>query len=143
MIRAIVVVGALGLCTLASAQILNYAEVKAKNGTQLSAGDLKQLLPGAKVVSRTAAGSTRTWENKPDGTFIAASDGRGSAGGRNAYSTAPGTWRVTDDGKLCVKIQWQINQDDWCRYIVKAGDRYYGFTRLDDGAQAMELEFSK
>ena len=143
MIRMIVIVVTLGLCSLASAQALSYAEVKAKNGTQLSAADLKQLMPGAKVVSPTAAGSTRTWHNEPDGTFSAASDGRGSAGGRNAYATGPGTWRVTEDGKLCVKIQWPVNQDDWCRFIFKAGDRYYGFGRLDDSAQGMEFEFSK
>ena len=56
---------------------------------------------------------------------------------------APGTWRATEEGKLCVKIQWPTNQDDWCHYIVKAGGRYYGYTRLDDSAQGMELEFSK
>lgn len=143
MIRKIAFVVAAGLCSCAGAQVVTYAEVKAKSGTQLSTADLKQLMPGAKVVSRTAAGSTRRWENKADGTFSATTDGRGSSGGRNAYASAPGTWRVTEEGKLCVKIQWPTAQDDWCRYIVKAGDLYYGYTRLDDSAQGMEFEFSK
>jgi hypothetical protein len=143
MIRTIWILALLGLGSPAGAQPLTYADVIAKNGTQLSAGDLNQLLPGAKVVSRTPAGSTRTWQNKPDGTFTATTDGRGTAGGRNAYATAPGTWRVTADGKLCVKIPWPVNPDDWCRYVLKAGNRYYAFARLEDGAQSMEFEFSK
>jgi hypothetical protein len=73
-----VVVLALGVCSSATAQISTYADVKAKSGAQLSAADLNQLMPGAKVVSRTQAGSTRIWENKSDGTFVASSDGRGS-----------------------------------------------------------------
>ena len=32
---------------------------------------------------------------------------------------------------------------DWCRYIFKAGDKYYGFGKLDDSAPASEFEFSK
>jgi hypothetical protein len=46
------------------AQGVNLAEVKAKNGVQLSAEELKQLMPGAKVVSYTNAGSTRRWEKQ-------------------------------------------------------------------------------
>lgn len=50
---------------------------------------------------------------------------------------------MTEEGKLCIKIQWPTNPDDWCRYIVKAGDRYYGYSRLNEAAQGMEFEFSK
>jgi hypothetical protein len=71
MFRIIAAALALGLCTVAAAQITTYADVKAKNGVQLSTAELKQLMPGAKVISRTQAGSTRTWENKPDGTLNA------------------------------------------------------------------------
>ena len=143
MIRSAVAIVALGFCALAGAQVSSFADVKGKGGAQLSAADLKDLMPGAKVISRTQAGSTRTWTNKPDGSFIASSDGRGSAGSRNAYATAPGTWRVSDEGKLCVKIQWQVNQDDWCRFMFKIGDKYYGVSRLEDTAPANEFEFSK
>ena len=143
MIRSIIAIISLGLCSLASAQVTTLADVKAKNGVQLSAEELKQLMPGAKVVSRTQAGSTRRWENKPDGTFSASTDGRGFAGTRNAYANAPGTWRVTENGRLCVTIKWTAAVDDWCRYMFKVGDKYYGVPRLDDNAPASEFEFSK
>lgn len=57
MIRTVVVAIAFGLWSLVSAQGITYAEVKAKSGTRLSAAELKQLMPGAKAVSRTAADS--------------------------------------------------------------------------------------
>jgi hypothetical protein len=70
MLRLIVAIVSSGFCSLAGAQVTTLADVKAKNGVQLSAEELKQLMPGAKVVSRTQAGSTRRWENDPDGTLL-------------------------------------------------------------------------
>lgn len=69
--------------------------------------------------------------------------GRTRPGGRNSYANAEGTWRVTDDGKLCVKIPWPRSPDDWCRYIFKLGEKYYGVGSLSDEAAASEFEFSK
>lgn len=146
MFGAIVVALSIAAGSLAGAQGLTLAEIKAKSGIQLSAEDLKQLMPGAKVVSRTKAGSTRLWENKADGTLIAGSDGRGSSGGRTSPGTGTGTWRVADNGRFCVTIKWLMRSEDWCRYMFKSGDKYYGFGTLDDSAPAGELsefEFSK
>src|SRR6266542_1339817 len=90
-----------GLCAAAAnAQVVTLADVKGKGAVQLSADDLKQLMPGAKVVSRTDAGSTRRWENKADGTFVASSDSAGKSG-RARPSSGNGTWRVADDGRFC------------------------------------------
>jgi hypothetical protein len=143
MARLIVAVASLGFCLLANAQVTTLADVKANNGIQLSAAELQGLMPGAKVVSRTQAGSTRSWTNKVNGTFSASSDGRGTAGGRNAYGVGEGTWRVADNGRLCVTIQWNRQTEDWCRYIFKVGDKYYGVGRFADDAPASEFEFSK
>ena len=134
---------AVGLCTGVSAQVPTYADIKAMNGVRLATADLKELMPGAKVISRTQAGSTRTWENKLDGTLNASSDGRGVTGGKNAYASAAGTWRVTEEGQYCVNIPWPRAIDDWCRYMFKVGDKYYAVSRMDDGATTMEFEFSK
>jgi hypothetical protein len=73
--RAIVAAFFLGACSIAIAQPATLAEVRSKNGVRLSASQVRELMPGAKVVSRTPAGSTRHWENKPDGTFSASTDG--------------------------------------------------------------------
>jgi len=128
--------------SLASAQATNLGQLKAQNAVQVSADEMQQLIPGAKVVSLTIAGSTRRWTNKSDGTLSASSDGRGSTGGRGYASSAQGTWMLDEKGRWCVKIQWTGALDDWCRYLFKSGEKYYGFGRLDDSAVGSEFELS-
>ena len=123
-------------------QSLTLADVKAKDAKQLSAEDLKQLLPGAKVVSHTNTGSTRSWENKADGTFTASSDNRGNPGAHGA-TTGSGTWRLDDKGTYCVTISWPRTEEKWCRYVFKAADKYYVVNKLDDAAPTFEMEISK
>ena len=142
MLRGMLGIVLIAVVGLANAQVVTLAEVKAKGAVQLGADELKQLMAGAKVVSRTNAGSTRRWENKADGTFTASSDNVGLVG-RSRPSSGNGTWRVADNGTFCVEIQWNVTPEKWCRYIFKAADKYYGFYKLDDSAQAYELEFSK
>lgn len=131
------------LSALANAQAITLADVKARHATQLDANELKRLTPAAKVVSRTPAGSTRRWENRTDGTLIASSDTVGHSGGRSRAFHGRGTWRVTDDGRYCVSIEWNVRSEQWCRHIFKAGDKYYGVGKLIDSARAHELTFAK
>jgi hypothetical protein len=139
--RLVTLVVFLAFAALANAQVLTLGEVKDKKAVQLNTADLKQLMPNAKVVSRTIAGSNRTWNNG-SGTFIASSDGRGS---NNVPRTGQGTWRIDDkQGTYCVTIKWPRVHEDWCRYIFKVGDKFYGFDDIDnDNEQSAALEFSK
>ena len=144
MIRTVVAIVSLGVCSVVVAQTVTLADVKAKKVAQLSADELKRLIPGAKVVNLTNAGSTRHWENNPNGTVAASSDSKGSSGGRARPSSGNGTWSVSDKGAYCVTIQWSgMRAEEWCRYIFKASNKYYGFGQLEDGAVASEFEFSK
>jgi hypothetical protein len=132
------------VCGVAQAQVLTLADVKAQNAVQLSADDLRQLIPSAKVVSHTNAGSTRRWENASDGTMVASSDRKGVSAGRTYMTSGSGTWRVADNGTYCVTIKWSARStEEWCRHIFKDGDKYYGFGKLEDTAHANEFEFSK
>ena len=134
---------ALPMAAQAAALLLN--DLKAQNGVQLSADELKQLMPNAKVVSYyVAAGtSTRRWTNETDGKFVASTDG-GSDPGIRIGSTAQGTWHVGDNGTYCVTIDWRRISENWCRYIFKVGGKYYGVRNVTDGAVvAHEFEFSK
>lgn len=141
--RAILFAASMMAWTFASSQVLTLADVKAKNATQLTAAELRELLPDAKVVEQTDGGSTHRWQNKADGTFVASSDGRGSNGGRNSFVTGSGTWRVTEDAKVCVTVKWPTNPEDWCRYVFKADGKYYVVNRQQDTAQARLMEISK
>jgi hypothetical protein len=130
------------VCTLAFGQASSLADVKAKNGVQLSVDDLKQLMPSAKVTNQNAAGSTRNWENSAGGRLVASSDSKGGTGGRPYPVTASGSWKIDDRGTYCVTIQWNF-PENWCRYVFKSGDRYYAFDTLEDTAQGSEFKFSK
>jgi hypothetical protein len=143
MLRILVVAVLLGVCSTAAAQSVTLAEVKARGGVQLAEDDLKQLMPDAKVVSRLLTGGTRRWTNEPTGRLVASTDGRSISGGRPVPLTAAGTWRVADNSSYCVNIVWITLTEDWCAYIFKAGDKYYGVRKLEDSALAGELEFSK
>jgi hypothetical protein len=131
---------ALPLAALAGDLVLN--DIKAQNGVQLSADELKQLMPNAKVVSYFDK-STRRWTNEAEGKFVASSDARRHIS-RMAPVTAQGTWHVGDNGTYCVTLEWPQRSENWCRYIFKVGEKYFGVKSVADGAApALEFEFSK
>ena len=122
-------------------------DIKAQNGVQLSAEELRQLMPNAKVVSYSKEGSTRRWTNEPDGKLMASTDlGRdvGLAMRGASQKSAQGTWHVGDNGTYCVTLDWARRSENWCRYIFKVGEKYYGVKTVADGAtEAHEFAFSK
>ncbi len=125
----------------AQAQALLLNDLKAQNAVQLTVDELRQQMPSAKVVNRTEAGSTRRWSNDQDGTFIASSDSRGSTG---RQSQGKGTWHIGDNGTYCVTLEWKTSSENWCRYIFKIEDKYYGVSSIANGrAKAYEFEFAK
>jgi hypothetical protein len=118
-------------------------DLKAQNGVQLSADELNQLLPNAKVTSYFST-STRTWKNEPGGSFLAYSDIRASMKPTTVQRTGHGTWNIGKDGTYCVSIDWPQKSEKWCRYLFKVGAKYYGVKSIDDEtAIAHEFEFSK
>ena len=55
-----------------------------------------------------------------------------------------GTWKIDSNGTYCVPIMWGGRVlEDWCQYIFRAADKYYGFESLEDRALANPFEFSK
>jgi hypothetical protein len=144
MLRSILASVLLILSLAAQAGGLLLNDLKAQNGVQLSAEELKQLMPNAKVVSHQKEGSTRLWTNEPDGKFVASSDIRRDISKLGRSASAPGTWHVGDNGTYCVTIDWPHRSENWCRYIFKVGGKYYGVKTVTDGATvAHEFEFSK
>jgi hypothetical protein len=142
--RTILFAASMMVWSLASSQIVSLADVKAKGAVQLSAADLEQLLPGAKVMNQNMGGATRRWENSLSGDVAASSDGRGG-GGKPQPGSGSGTWKINDNGKYCVNIRWNGRGaiEDWCRYVFKAGDKYYAFGTLEDTVQGSEFEFTR
>jgi len=136
----------LAMPVVAQADSLVLNDVKAQNGVQLTADELKQLMPNAKVVSYYVEGGTsiRRWKNEPNGKFVASSDVGRSVTAKAGGATGQGTWHVADNGTYCVTIDWSRRSENWCRFIFKVGEKYYGVKSINDGTTVAHLlEFSK
>jgi hypothetical protein len=97
------------------------------DAVKMTRDELVSLLPGTKVTHITKAGSERHWTNKADGSLYATSNNKmyGSALGTQATGQA-GTWKVSDEGKYCIDIDWKKVSEKWCAYVLKGdGDLYY------------------
>ncbi|WP_087686703.1 DUF995 domain-containing protein [Pandoraea sp. PE-S2R-1] len=138
---------ALCLCALspvAHADPMHLSDIKQANGQQLSVDDLRSLMPGAHITNLLNNGSTRKWVNETDGSLNATTDNKGGIGSttrtvQTAHAT--GTWSVNDNGSYCVNLEWRSLTENWCRFMFKVGDKYYGVPSLANGA-AMATEFS-
>ncbi len=108
---------------------------------RLSRDELAAFLPGTEVTHVSRAGSLRRWKNEADGTFVASSDNKkyGSATGAS-YASASGTWRVSDEGRYCIQIDWRKEAESWCSYIVKGPDGSFYLGTVDD---ARRIEFKR
>lgn len=115
------------------------------NLQRLAGDELRQVLAGAKVTSKTRHGSTRHWTNNADGKFIASSDSQGYKGRATAYqATGTGSWRISERDQYCVTIDWRAVDENWCVFVYRSGDRYYFSTRQDDpAARVREIWFRK
>jgi hypothetical protein len=134
----------LPLSASALAEIVVLNDITAQNGVQLSAEELKRLMPNAAIVSFTPAGSSRRWTNDSNGTLVASSDNRGRAGGPGRPTQGRGTWHVADNGTYCITVEWPTTSENWCRFIFKVGSEYYGVKSAKGGTEpAHRLEISK
>ena len=125
---------------LASGQMISvFDDLAPLNPRTLSKDELKQLLPGARMTRTSPRGNVHTWTNEADGRFTARSDNR-AISGRGASSTAEGTWRIADDGRYCVTIEWQqgLDTEKWCRFIVATGDGYYAVKTTGIGSEPVQ-----
>jgi hypothetical protein len=125
------------------AQEMTMADLS--NPQRLAGDELQQLLTGAKVTHKTRHGSTRHWYNNADGKFTASTDSVGYKGRTTAYpTTGAGSWHISPHDQYCVTIDWKVVDENWCVFLFKSGDKYYGSARpKDPSARAVQFGFSK
>jgi hypothetical protein len=125
------------------AQDITMADLK--DAQKLSGDELRQVLTGAKVRHMTRYGSTRYWSNNPDGKFMASGTAQGYKGRQTTYpASGVGTWHISPLDQYCVTIEWKAVSENWCLFVYKSGDRFYGSPRQNDpSARAVEFGFSK
>lgn len=129
--------------TLAFGQAVTVLrDLESQDRVTLTKEELSQLLPSASMSRVSAKGNTQLWKNNSSGSFIISSNNSATSG-RN--STAQGKWHISDDGRYCVLIEWKgVETEEWCRYIVKAGNTYYATKSDKIGTEKVyRLDISK
>jgi hypothetical protein len=119
------------------------AELRANGAIPLSKNDLQTFLPGTKLIHLSDTGITRRWENSPNGVFVAVAESRQSWASAR-FANGHGKWHIGDNGTYCVSIEWTRQTEQWCRFVLRQGDKYYGVASLDDPeVKAFEFSLSK
>ena len=141
---AMLTVAILGANALALAQESSQSKLRdilGKGARQLSADEVQQLLPEAKVMSVGARGVTRRWKNNADGKFVASGYDPTTTTPRMQNFQGQGSWHIGDNGKYCVMLEWPRTTEQWCRILFKLDDKYYAVKSADDeNAVVHELE---
>jgi hypothetical protein len=89
---------------------------------RLTRDQLLALLPGSTMLRTNTAGALRQWVNKPDGTLTVY---WGGGGFRNGAHSASGRWNVTEEGRLCLHIDWEDVPENWCRFLEPTANGNY------------------
>ena len=119
-------------------------DLDGKNPHVLTPEEIKSFMPGARVARTSARGNTVYWTNDEGGKLFATSDNK-SYGSNTRATTTPGTWNITDDGRYCVLINYRaVAAEQWCRFIIKTDDGYYGTTSANVGtSRIFKLDITK
>jgi len=101
----------------------------------LTKDEVAAVFKGATVHWTTSNGINNQRKFAEDGSFVgsAINPGRTSKG-----TSVSGTWKVTDDGKLCRAEVVRGQTDEYCWVVSKVGDKYYQGTKSE-----IELQVSK
>ena len=111
--------------TAVHADNMVLGDLESKSPKKLSKEETTELLTGAKVSRVSERGNTHLWTNDAGGSFVVSSAGGTGDFGRAA--TARGKWKISDEGRYCVLIEWKgLPNEEWCRYILQTTDGYYG-----------------
>lgn len=107
--------------------LVSISALAQDGAVKMTREELLAFLPGTKVTHISQAGSERRWTNEPDGSLYANSNNKlyGSPTGSRIVGQS-GTWKVNDEGKYCIDIDWKRASENWCAYVIKGeGDTYY------------------
>ena len=97
--------------------------------------EVAAVFKGATVYWTLANGGNNQRKFAEDGSFVGnyINPSRTSKG-----TSASGTWKVADDGKLCRAEVVSGQTDEYCWVVYKLGDKYYQGTKT-----ATELKITK
>ena len=129
--RLIRSIGTLSLTMATAFALTAPAAAGADDRSYLSKPEIEVGLIGKGIVSRNlSSGMVSHWEFRPDGTVEAVN--------LNGAGRASGTWRIREDGQMCVTMMFRTG----CRYWFRKGDAYANAdTRAPDAQTVAEVRF--
>jgi len=106
--------------TVASSGVVIPEPYAAAVRTRLTREELEKLLPGASVMRLNLEGKESRWVNNRDGSLMAIWAPR-----YRQVMSATGKWRISDDGRYCLHVEWPKGTENWCRFLAPAGKDQY------------------
>ena len=91
--------------TAVRADNMVLGDLESKSPKKLSKEETTELLTGAKVSRVSERGNTHLWTNDAGGSFVVSSAGGTGDFGRPV--SARGKWKISDEGRYCVLIEWR------------------------------------
>lgn len=109
---------------------ISLADARTRGGQRLDREQMLKLIGDRLVLER--ADAVLDFRFAPGGRLTA------SAAYNNGFrGDGFGTWRVSDDGRLCADITWPRNPESFCRPAYRLGDDVLFFRNGDDAARAV------
>ena len=127
----------------AMAQMVNLAEVQKMGAVKLSAEQLRGAAEGARVSYRAENRWLLQWKNEPGGKLSASANPPAGSSPDVRQIYAKGTWNIQDDGQYCIEITRLRATEKWCRFIYKAGSKFYSTVETDGKAHEIKFRLAK
>jgi hypothetical protein len=130
-----------GLTTFASlcyADTLTVGTLVSQGAQLLSKDALLAQIPGETLYTETVNVNAE-WTNFADGKVV----GQLHDTSENIGYYGIGTWHISEDGKYCVDITWQVYPDShWCRAVYKVGIKIKYYIPEQDTPDAIPAKFT-
>jgi hypothetical protein len=111
-----------GLSVAGYAQESAPIDLQAKGAKVLTKDEVAAVFKGATVQWTTPNGVNNQRKFAADGSFVGNFINPSRTSGGVSVS---GTWKITDDGKLCRAEVTRGQTDEYCWVVSKLGDKYY------------------
>jgi Protein of unknown function (DUF995) len=127
----------------AMAQMVSLDTLKTKGAVKLTAEQLRASAEGARVNYVAQNRWNLSWKNEAGGKLSASGNPPAGAPPEERGRYGKGTWSIQDDGQYCVEIARPKAPEKWCRFIYKAGNKFYSTVETDGKAYEIKFRLDK
>ncbi|MCW3478881.1 hypothetical protein OL229_04770 [Neisseriaceae bacterium JH1-16] len=136
--QQLLIAGLAIFASLSYADPLTVGTLVSQGARPLSKEALLDQMPGETLYTGTV-NFNEEWTNFADGKVV----GQLHDTSENIGYYGTGTWHISDDGKYCVDIRWQVYPDShWCKAVYKMGSRSKYYMPEQDTPDAIPAKFT-